>query len=568
MRAQAELQHGRTAAAIPILEDYRKLHPGVAEVYNLLGYAYATQGNNDQAHSMFQEFARLAPNRPEAYNNLGACDLRRGDAASAEKDFRRALALKPDDPNALYNLGALLNARHDYGNARPLLLKARQHDTSAGVVFELAVAQAGTGDRKSALRTLSSQPLPSGPEGLAWLRLLGTLNLDEGRLPEAIKALQQALVLDPTDQMTLYSLGLAELKSGHIDDATQMLEKSMSSLPPAERCLKTGAFLAQSGADAQAATEFQRAIQQDPQMYDAYFNLAVVEQRRNNINSAADVASHALAVKQTAEAYNLLGEIREQQGQYREALESLQQATRLDPMNEAFVFDLGLELILHQNDEVAAQVFTAAAQRFPNSARIALGLGATQYMTEKLDDSIKTFIKAVDLDPQYEPAYTFLGTAYLSSQNASADAPACLARVARNHMDSFTAQFYYGAALVKQMDRSGKRDEIGPAAAALRRASALRPDDGPTYYYLGEIKRLQDQTEEAVALYEKAIALDPTLTDALYKLGRAYAKLGRQEDSLRILAKHREVLSRETEALDKRMDQVKTFILAVRNVKQ
>src|SRR6266542_2877640 len=77
-RARLEIRSGRTANSIRILEDYRRQHPAVSEVYNLLSIAYASEGRDDQALSMSQEFARLAPNRPEAFNNLGASFMRRG----------------------------------------------------------------------------------------------------------------------------------------------------------------------------------------------------------------------------------------------------------------------------------------------------------------------------------------------------------------------------------------------------------------------------------------------------------------------------------------------------------
>jgi len=61
------------------------------------------------------------------------------------------------------------------------------------------------------------------------------------------------------------------------------------------------------------------------------------------------------------------------------------------------------------------------------------------------------------------------------------------------------------ATLVKAMDRAGKAEKAEAASEALRRALALHPDDAHTYYYLGEIKRLQDQIGEAALLYEKSV---------------------------------------------------------------
>ena len=137
---------------------------------------------------MFKEFARLAPNTPAAYNNLGAAYLREDDPEQAEIAFRHALKISPQDINALYNLGALLNARHRYPDSRPLLDRAFQREHSTAIGYEAAVAAAGMGDRKAALKILNTLNPPQDQSLVQWLKLSGSLNLDEGNLAEASKA--------------------------------------------------------------------------------------------------------------------------------------------------------------------------------------------------------------------------------------------------------------------------------------------------------------------------------------------------------------------------------------------
>jgi Tetratricopeptide repeat len=64
---------------------------------------------------------------------------------------------------------------------------------------------------------------------------------------------------------------------------------------------------------------------------------------------------------------------------------------------------------------------------------------------------------------------------------------------------------------------------------------------------------------------KSSVALDPTLADALFKLGRTYARLGRQEDALRILNRHHEVQNQQAEAIEKRRQEIKTFVLTMRS---
>ncbi len=186
-----QLDSGHSAEAIPGLESYRRDHPLDPDVCNLLGIAYDRVGEGDKSLEMFEEFARLAPNRPEAFNNLGAAYLRAGNPDQAETAFRRSLALRPGAVDALYNLGALLNARTKYSESKPLLEQAFRLEHSGAIAYELAVAMAGMGNKKDALRILQSATPPKGANAAPWLKLLGAFEFDQGKTCGRIEALDR-----------------------------------------------------------------------------------------------------------------------------------------------------------------------------------------------------------------------------------------------------------------------------------------------------------------------------------------------------------------------------------------
>ena len=308
-RASQSLARGDTAQAISLLENYRRAHAANPEIYELLGIAYGRAGDNDQSLAMFKEFARLAPHSPAAYNNLGAAYIRQGDSEHAEAAFRRALQINPQDVNTLYNLGALLNARHNFAESRPLLDRAFRHEHSSAVGYEAAVAAAGVGDRKAALRILSSVAPPPDQNVVPWLKLSGTLNFDEGNLADAAKALEAANRLAPDDKEVLYALALVRLKSNQVDSALPLLDQVLGSLSSGERALREAELLASSGAYAQAKTKFEEAITSDPKSYEAYYNLAVLRlEHFKDIEGALDAAQHALAIRNTGDVQDLLGD--------------------------------------------------------------------------------------------------------------------------------------------------------------------------------------------------------------------------------------------------------------------
>jgi len=565
VQARQALEAGRAGDAVKILEAERRQDPAQPEVCNLLGMAYARLEEDEKAAAMFEEFARLAPNRPEAFNNLGASYLRLGDAAKAEQAFRHSLALRPRDPGTLYNLGALLNARRQYAQARPLLERALQSQRSAGIVYELAVAETGTGDKKDALQMLSSGSPPAGHEGLPWLRLLGTLNLDENHVEEAASALERALALAPDDQISLYSLAVARLRSDRPAEAAPLLERSFAALPTGQRYLRVGALLADYRHDDAALVEFERAAEAGPQSYDAFYNLAVLRLRKKDLSGAQQAGERALTLQTTGDVHDLLGDVYEAQGRHKEAFEHYQSATRVAPDNEKFTFDLGVELIEHENYDIAGEIFQAATKRFPSSARIFLGLGTAAFLGGKTPEAVQAFLTATDLDSRDELAYTFLGEAYSFSGTYTPKVVEKLTQVAALHPESFSAQYYYAAALVQEMEKSGDAANAPHVLEVLRGAAALKPSDGLVYYQIGNVELLQHHLAEAAHLFEKCVALDPQFPDALYKLGRTYQKLGRRADAERLLALHHQVATQEKTHLYRRYGEIQNFVLRVRN---
>ncbi len=64
----------------------------------------------------------------------------------------------------------------------------------------------------------------------------------------------------------------------------------------------------------------------------------------------------------SAELYSILASLDEESGQYVEAVQSYQRAVELDPNNEQYYFDLGMEYLSHFTFEPKPR-FTALARR-------------------------------------------------------------------------------------------------------------------------------------------------------------------------------------------------------------
>jgi len=96
-----------------------------------------------------------------------------------------------------------------------------------------------------------------------------------GKLKAAAKELLKASELDSTDADALSELGRLEIEAGRLDSAVKYLDEALGRNPVHASALNNRAvadFL--SGNYGEAAAGFRSAVESDPELADAWFNLA------------------------------------------------------------------------------------------------------------------------------------------------------------------------------------------------------------------------------------------------------------------------------------------------------
>src|SRR6185437_11024325 len=104
--------------------------------------------------------------------------------------------------------------------------------------------------------------------------------------------------------------------------------------------------------------------------------------------------------------HNLLGELEEKDGNFVVAANEYEAAAHMDP-SESNLFDWGSELLLHRTLEPAIKVFQQGAAAYPQSPRMAIGLGIALYSRGNYDDAVKSLLRASDLNPSDPNCYYF-----------------------------------------------------------------------------------------------------------------------------------------------------------------
>ncbi len=219
-----------------------------AEAADLLG-AYARPGFWDaKAVADCTEAIRLHPEDVSAWVNRGDVYAFGGDWDKAVADFAAAIRLEPDDHFLWYRLAVLhLQAGDAEAYRRDCQDMLRRFGPTRDPTVAHRVAlicllrpdAVSEGQRVSRLAELGAAGVPQG----AWYLLtLGAAHYRAGQFPQAIRRLEQALVVPTADYytsiLTRLLLAMAHHAAGHADEARQWLdravERSDKALPRAE----------------------------------------------------------------------------------------------------------------------------------------------------------------------------------------------------------------------------------------------------------------------------------------------------------------------------------------------
>src|SRR5258706_496522 len=445
----------------------------------------------------------------------------------------------------------------------------------------------------------AQEAAPSATERLDRQFRAAVAQYESGRLPEAATALE-ALLREVPDSFEAHELlGLVYSAQSQDAKASIHLEKAVRLKPDsASARMNLAINLVQLGKLHPAEAEFKKALELEPQNYDANHNLGELYVRAGKvpaampyleqaqrINPAAYDNGYDLALayivtrrladarqllltllrqKDSAELHNLLAEVEEKDGKFVDAANQYELAAHLDP-SEGNLFGWGSELLLHRTLDPAITIFEKAAERYPNSPRIAIGLGIAYYSRGNYDDAVKSLLHAADLSPADPRVYPFLSRAYDSSPSQAEDVIARFRRFAEQQPNNGRAQYYYAMNLWKGKRAQDSIVDLAQIGALLIKAIALDPSLAEARLQFVNLHSDQQKYAEAIPEYQRALELNSDLADAHYRLGQAYVHTGERDKAQEQLQVYQKLREQHLADLDKQRAEVRQFVYAAKD---
>ena len=212
------------------------------------------------------------------------------------------------------------------------------------------------------------------------------------------------------------------------------------------------------------------------------------------------------------------------------AVNEFEIAAHQDP-SESNLFDWASELLLHRTLEPAIETFRQSAERFPNSPRMAIGLGIALYSRGNYEEAVKSLLRAADLSPSDPICYFFLSKAYDSSPSHAEEVIQRFARFSELQPNNAHAFYYYAMSLWKGKRAQDPGLDLHQIEALLKKAIVLDPKLTEAHLQLGNLYSDQTEYAESIPEYVKALEINSDLADAHYRLGQAYVHTGAKGES-------------------------------------
>ncbi len=201
---------------------------------------------------------------------------------------------------------------------------------------------------------------------------------------------------------------------------------------------------------------------------------------------------------------------------------------------------------------------------YPRSVRLLSGLGVAWYARGSYEQAVRRLCQASDLDPNAVVPYLFMGRMTVAEKARSEEVLQRLERFVTLQPENAQANYYLALALrLARADseglESGKRAE-----ALLVKATQLDPRFAPAYVELGALYAQQKDLNRAIAAYQNAIAAEPELEEAHYRLGQAYILMGRREEGREEIEKYSRLSRAKAQQAEDSRRQIQQFVYTLR----
>jgi tetratricopeptide (TPR) repeat protein len=437
------------------------------EAQTLFGEIHLARGRMTQAEEAFNESIKVAEGlkssarAARALVGLGETLFRAARYSQAIARFKTAAQADPDDVSAQVGVAKSSLELERIDEAREMLTKLhKSYPKDMWVSYWYGKVQEAAGDRKEA-EAAYRETIADGKD-------------------------------DPTAVEGYIALAGVLSQNGQLDAANETLNEAQKKLPASPALYKAlGRVAMTQGRYTDGHEAFDRALELDPEDVEAKFLLGTALVRQREFDKALEIYDAVAKVDRDFPGLALeRGILYQESGRAEEALREYEGALAKAPNDPDLMLKVGCGKAEAGNGVEGEKMIRKVLEQRQNSAETHYCMGRALMAKHDINDAIKAFERAVQIDPNRANYWLYLGWA----SNDAGVAP--------------------------------------KASNALKKALELDQGLADAYWQRGVLRWHQTRAKDAVADLEKALALRPSRIEAHADLAMAYYDLGREDRAL------------------------------------
>jgi tetratricopeptide (TPR) repeat protein len=496
------------------------------DVDALLLHANAMSALRDPAGAIteIEEALKVNPNSSTAFVNLGAVRMQTGDAREAEAAFRKAIELEPSSVDAKLAYANFLWAAQRAAEAEAVikeaLVKEPQHLLANRMLGVLYVATRRTKEAEAPLKVVADvSKTPAAQLQLA------DYYMSTGRNKDAVALLTPISAAPETFADAEARLAAIDYSEGRVPEAHKRLDSVLARIPKHAPVLvmKTRWLTNENKLD-EALAQGKAATAADPQSAEAHFALAVVQDRRREVDDAVKSYQEVLRLNPRAVAAQVeLSRLSLSTGDEAEAVRYAESARRAEPASGDARIALARSLIAAGNLTRAEAEVAELLKGAPNSAAVHSLNGTLQATRKNTAAARASYTRAVELTPGFLEALGGLTYLDLEAKNPAGAIARLEAEIAKQPTS---------APLLALLARAhGAAGDEAKMEQALRRAVTVDPLYTPGYNVLAQLYVKQRRIDEARAEFEGIVKRNPSAIGARTMSGMLLEAQGKRDEA-------------------------------------
>ena len=209
------------------------------------------------------------------------------------------------------------------------------------------------------------------------------------------------------------------LQAGDRAAAERAIDELLDKSPDdAQGLMLRGYVGSEAGRLEQAEADFERALELEPKLYDARYQLAALYRRTGRASEALEAfgraAEDADSGANRGKARLNVGELEREAGRLPQAIAAFEQAIAADPSLEQTVAPELANLYTQTGDTARAEAWLAKAGKGAADPAVEYNVGVAHFNGQEWEPAAASFRKVVASDPKNADAYKNLGIALLN----------------------------------------------------------------------------------------------------------------------------------------------------------